>query len=69
MATVAERIHQYLVDEAPALCDDCIAEALEITNRHQVQPVTSALGATPQFHRYQSECYGCDREKLVIEKA
>lgn len=69
MQTVPERVYAHISKSERALCDDCIAEELDLPNRHQAQQQTAAFAVTPLFVRYHGRCDGCGKTKGVIETA
>jgi hypothetical protein len=49
-----------------AYCDDCLAKAVPISPRQQVQQITSSLAAAgADFVRVRGECSACGGQKLV----
>lgn len=65
--SIAERIAEMIPDYPNAgYCDDCIAQALDLSGRQEAQRVTSALAVTSEFQRWQDECELCGKTKLVI---
>lgn len=62
---IAERVNQWVQQRNNDVCDDCIAEALEL-RRQQANRVTMALGTCSDFERYQGTCSMCGGEKLVV---
>lgn len=68
--SVPQRVYDFIQNgDGSGMCDDCIREELDLTNRNQVTQVTSTLAVTPLFDRYHDQCVSCGRGKLVIEKA
>lgn len=53
------------MDGAP-LCDDCIAERLDLSSLSHASIVTSAVGGTGGFERLKAPCSLCGATKLVI---
>lgn len=70
MATIAQRVNDYITNARPqAFCDDCIAEALALSQRQQSARVTGALETTGDFNRVEDECAKCGEVKKVIRRA
>lgn len=70
MASVAERINEYLTRRPAPICDDCLAKALGLKRRQQAAAVTAALATTPSFNRYDGACIDCiGPPKKVIARA
>jgi len=65
---VAQTINDLLTQRAPdSLCDDCIAEALNLKRRQQSAQVTQALGTTSDFTRLINICSNCGDDKTVTQ--
>ena len=70
MATVAERVVEFLQDKAPsALCDDCISREMALSRRQQAYHVTNVLGLTRDYHRERAKCSHCKELKSVTRFA
>lgn len=64
---IADQIYRFIREQSPvSLCDDCIAQSLNLTRRQQVRRVTNALATTSDFHRWRGGCSGCSETKDVI---
>ena len=69
MPTIAERVNAYISAARPkAFCDDCIAEALGLSQRQQSARVTGALETTSDFERSVDSCGTCHDLKKVIRR-
>lgn len=65
--TIATEINAYIAGLKPrAVCDDCIKDALSLSQRQQAALRTETLGTTSDFQRAKDECSLCHSEKLVI---
>ena len=51
------------------VCDDCIAERLDLSVRQHANHKTRELAGAGGFERRKDVCSLCDGEKLVIRKA
>lgn len=70
MATVAERINDYLTRRPVPLCDDCLAKAVGLSQRQHAATISQALGTTRDFNRYNGSCTDCDgSQKKVIARS
>lgn len=70
MDTIAWRVNEFISKQRPrAICDDCIAESLELSRRQQSARVTGALETTSDFVREFYECAMCGNEKKVTRRA
>lgn len=68
--TVLERVHDFLVQQSPrTICDDCIADRLELTVRQHANHKTRELAHKPTFKREIGPCAICKAEKKVIAYA
>lgn len=66
-AMIAEQVYRFIRDLRPkSVCDDCIAESLNLSRRQQAQRVTNALATTSDFQRWQGTCSICSGAKKVI---
>lgn len=69
MARVAERVVQYINEQAPAaLCDACIAKATKLARSQQAYHVTNVLELTRDYTREEGECAHCKDVKLVTRR-
>ncbi len=68
---LAERVNSILSERrGRAICDDCVAKALDVSPRNQINPITNALGTTRDFHRETGMCSDCGTEaKKVTRRA
>jgi uncharacterized protein YaaQ len=67
MVRTIDRIRAFVTRLAPAaVCDDCIAERLELSVRQQAIDVTRELAGTQGFVRQKGPCALCGADKLVI---
>jgi uncharacterized protein YaaQ len=67
--TVAENVAAFVERLSPdAVCDDCIAERLELTVRQHANHKTRELAGTGGFERRKAPCSLCGAEKLVIRR-
>lgn len=66
-STVFENVRDLVVNLAPkCICDDCIAEKLELTARQHANLKTRELSQNPEYLRTKRECSACGGEKLSI---
>lgn len=49
-----------------AICDDCITDRLNLSERSQANAITRVMGELPGFSRGKGECSVCGRRKAVI---
>jgi hypothetical protein len=67
--TVLDAVRALIVRLSPqAICDDCIADRLELSIRQHANHKTRELAGTEGFERRKDRCSLCDGEKLVIRK-
>jgi hypothetical protein len=67
MATVFDRVRAFVVRLAgEPVCDDCIAEKLDLTVRQHANHKTRELCGEPGFDRSKDTCALCGGTKLVI---
>ena len=65
--TKKEEVAALLVRISPkALCDDCIADELELTVRQHANHKTRELAQESGFSRRKEKCPSCQKEKEVI---
>lgn len=70
MTTVLDRVRKFVERLAPEpVCDDCIAEKLELTIRQNAGHLTNELAGTDHFARDHAPCALCGAPKTVIRKA
>jgi uncharacterized protein YaaQ len=69
MTMVLDRVRAFIARLAPeAVCDDCIAERLDLTVRQHANHQTRELAGNGGFVRAKGPCSLCGAEKLVIRK-
>lgn len=65
--TVLDRVQRLIERLAPvAICDDCIAERLNLSIRQHADHKTRELAGIAGFERQVAECGLCGGEKKVI---
>jgi hypothetical protein len=65
--TIAKEIERLIVRlDGASVCDDCIADRLDLPARNQVYVVTRALGGQRGFERQNDPCVLCGASKTVI---
>lgn len=65
--TVLDRVSSLLRQRSPhPLCDDCIAELLELSVRQHANHKTRELAKLKGFRRVRGTCQVCKNAKLVI---
>lgn len=68
--TVPEDVTNFILANHPnAYCDDCIQDELQLSQRQQVQQITSPLGLTHDYIREERACFSCGNQKIVIRHA
>ena len=68
--TVLERVREFLIKNSPmAICDDCIAEKLDLSIRQHANHKTRELASMPKFDRHEDTCGICGSAKKVIRYA
>ncbi len=72
--SIPDRVNAFLTAQRPSrFCDDCIAECLELLQKHDVKPkvrdAASTLETTDSFRRWLGICSMCGKEKRVIRRA
>jgi hypothetical protein len=68
--TVLDEVRALIVRLSPqAVCDDCIAERLNLSVRQHANHKTRELAGSDGFERRKDICGLCASEKLVIRKA
>ncbi len=69
MATVLDEVRAFVGRLSPEpVCDDCIAERLNLTVRQHANHKTRELAGSDGFERRKGTCSLCAGEKLVIRK-
>lgn len=67
--TVLDQVSGLISRLAPeAICDDCIADKLNLSVRQHANHKTRELAGTGGFERRRDACSLCGSEKLVIRK-
>lgn len=67
---ISERVADYLRQhKTDSLCDDCLAEVLQLKQRQQAFRVTSALGVTADFRRGDGQCSRCHESPRKVTQA
>lgn len=56
------------LEHPQAVCDDCIAERLQISIRQHANHKTRELAGSGGFERRKGQCTLCGSEKLVIRR-
>ncbi|WP_034161487.1 hypothetical protein [Sphingomonas sp. ERG5] len=51
------------------VCDDCIAERLQLADLQKVRIATNALAGTSRFERCSDTCALCDHKKLATRRS
>ena len=70
MDTVLDRVRAFIARLAPeAVCDDCIAERLELSVRQHANHNSRELAGSGGFVRSKGPCSLCGADKLVIRKS
>lgn len=67
--TVLERAQAYLLRIKPAaVCDDCLAEALEIAPRQHANQKSRELESLPGYERRKGVCFACGASKKTVRR-
>jgi hypothetical protein len=67
--TVIDEVRKLIERLAPdPICDDCIAEKLNLSVRQHANHKTRELAGSDGFERGKDACAICDAVKLVIRK-
>lgn len=67
--TVLDNVRNLIARLTPeAVCDDCIAERLQLSVRQHANHKTRELAGTDGFERRKGPCSLCGAEKLVIRR-
>ena len=68
--TVLERVRGLLIKRSPmAICDDCIADRLDLSVRQHANHKTRELAPKSRFNRRKDICGICGSTKLVTRYA
>jgi uncharacterized protein YaaQ len=68
--TVLDEVRNLVARLAPsAVCDDCIADRLQLSVRQHANHNTRELAGSGGFERRKSSCSLCGKDKLVIRKS
>ena len=67
--TVLDNVGNLIARLSPeAVCDDCIAERLQLSVRQHANHKTRELAGVDGFERRKSPCSLCGGDKLVIRR-
>jgi uncharacterized protein YaaQ len=67
--TVLEEVRAFVTRLSPdPVCDDCIADRLQLSPRQHANHKTRELAGTGGFERRKGECSLCGAEKKVIRQ-
>jgi hypothetical protein len=67
--TVLDNVRAFVTRLSPeAVCDDCVAERLDLSVRQHANHKTRELARTVSFERSKGPCSLCGCDKLVIRK-
>jgi uncharacterized protein YaaQ len=67
--TVLDEVRAFVARLSPdAVCDDCVAERLQLSVRQHANHKTRELAGTGGFERRKDICSLCGGEKLVIRR-
>ena len=67
--TVLDDVRRFVARLAPdPVCDDCIAERLDLSVRQHANHKTRELAGSGGFERRKGPCSLCAAEKLVIRR-
>lgn len=70
MSTVLDTVRAFITRLAPkAVCDDCIADRLDLSVRQHANHKSRELAGSDGFVREKAPCSLCGTEKLVIRKS
>ncbi len=68
--SVLDDVRRFITRLAPAaVCDDCIAERLDLSIRQHANHKTRELAGSKGFERQKGICSLCGSDKLVIRKS
>jgi hypothetical protein len=69
MTTVLDRVRAFVLRLAPEpVCDDCIAERLDLSVRQHANHKSRELAGSHGFVRAKGPCSLCGASKLVISR-
>lgn len=69
MTTVLDKVRSLIERLSPQpVCDDCIADRLNLSVRQHANHKTRELAGSEGFERNKDECSLCGASKLVIRK-
>ena len=69
MATILERVRALIERLSPApICDDCIADKLDLSVRQHANHKSRELAGAPGFERRKDICSICCGDKIVIRR-
>lgn len=69
MATLLERVRALIERLSPEqICDECIAQKLDLTGRRDANHTTRELAGATGFERRKGMCAICCGDKIVIRK-
>jgi hypothetical protein len=67
--TVLEQVRAFITRLSPEpVCDDCLAEKLDLSVRQHANHKSRELAGTGGFERRLDGCSLCGKQKLVIRK-
>lgn len=67
--TVLQDVERFVTRLSPeAVCDDCIADKLNLSVRQHANHKSRELAGSNGFERYKDSCSLCDGTKLVIRR-
>lgn len=67
--SVLDAVRKLVVRLSPdPVCDDCIADRLDLSQRQNANHKTRELAGQDGFERFKAECSLCGATKLVIRK-
>lgn len=68
--TAKDDVRAFVARLSPApVCDDCIADRLDLSVRQHANHKARELAGTAGFERRRDACSLCGQDKLVIRKA
>ncbi|MBV1687701.1 hypothetical protein KRR38_08440 [Novosphingobium sp. G106] len=69
MTAILETVRRWIERLAPApVCDDCLAERIDMARPEDVRPAVGELAATRDFSRERGTCGLCGEHRAVIRK-
>jgi hypothetical protein len=67
--TVLDRVRGLIDRLSPeAICDDCVAERLELNVRQHANHKTRELAGSGGYERTKDRCSFCGEDKLVVRR-